>query len=68
MPTFLCRNVKFIHTLHNLADKTVTIKDKPTTAEIQYCLMIKPKSSSTTDVKCNINSITINYKLENNTP
>lgn len=26
MPTFLCRNVKFIHTLHNLADKTVTIK------------------------------------------
>lgn len=49
-------------------NKTVTIKDKPTTAEIQYCLMIKPKSSSTTDVKCNINSITINYKLENNTP
>lgn len=47
---------------------TVTIKDKPTTAKVQYCLMIKPKSSSTTDVKCNIKSITINYALENNIP
>lgn len=47
---------------------TVTIKDKPTTAEIQYCLMIKPKGSSITDVKCNIKSITINYELENNIP
>lgn len=47
---------------------TVTIKDKPTTAEIQYYLMIKPKGSSTTDVKCNIKSITINYALENNIP
>lgn len=47
---------------------TVTIKDKPTTAKVQYCLMIKPKSSSTTDINCNIKSITINYELENNIP
>lgn len=37
-------------------------------ADNQYILSIRPKATSITEINCNINSITINYELVNNTP